>query len=35
VTVHAVHLALTAADVLGLPGDLIVTDGEPRLELQR
>jgi hypothetical protein len=35
VTVHAEHLALTAIDVLGLPGDLIVTDGAPRLVLQR
>ena len=35
VTVHAKHLALTAVDTLGLPGDLIVTGGEPRLVLQR
>jgi hypothetical protein len=35
VTVHAHHIGLTAIDTLGLPADLIVSGGSPRLVLQR
>jgi hypothetical protein len=35
VTVHAERLALTAVEALGLPADLIVAGGKPRLVLQR
>jgi hypothetical protein len=35
VSVHAERLQCTAVEALGLPADLIVTDGKPRLVLQR
>jgi len=34
VTVHAEHLSRSAVDALGLPGDLIVSGGNPRLVLR-